>query len=148
MESDELFVYGTLRKGTSTDMYRLLAREADFISDARFKGQLYLVDYYPGLIPSDNDHDIVHGELYRMRRPDVVLRTLDEYEGCSEHYPEPKEYVRRVETVILPNEEERFAWVYIYNKPVMQLKKIESGDFLDIITDKEALPNNTLDSIR
>lgn len=131
MGCDLLFVYGTLRKGTSTDMYRMLAREAHFVSDAQFQGQLFRVDYYPGVIHSDNPRDIVYGELYQMINPDDLLAKLDAYEECGNAFPHPQEYIRSIVSVTTPDGVSKSAWSYIYNLSVVGLERIISGDFLD-----------------
>jgi hypothetical protein len=64
-EPQELFVYGTLRKGGANPMHDFLAREADFVGAATCCGLLYRVDFYPGLVPSGAPDDRVHGEVYR-----------------------------------------------------------------------------------
>lgn len=135
MECNDLFVYGTLRKGTSSEMYRILAREADFVADATFHGRLYMIDYYPGVVPSANQEDVVHGELYHMLNPTSVLQKLDVYEECGEGFSLPQEYVRQIVDVMLPSGKMCKAWTYIYNRPVHNLKRIISGDFLDIAQD-------------
>lgn len=126
-------MYGTLREAAATDMHRMLTSEADLISRASYQGRLYLVDGYPGAVPSPDARDLVHGELYRMRRPGLLLRQLDEYEGCGDQYPAPQEYVRRIETISLPDGTSRQAWIYIYNRSVTGLARIASGDFSGVL---------------
>ncbi len=132
MNPEHLFVYGTLRRDTRSEMYHLLVRFADFVGEATFQGQLYLVDYYPGVIPSNESEDKVRGEVYRLHDPSAVLPKLDTYEECGPQFPQPAEYVRRIERVRLRDGQEINAWVYIYNKPTQGLLRIESGDFLNI----------------
>lgn len=96
MISDRLFVYGTLMRGFDHPMARLLSGNADFISEARCQGRLYRVAHYPALELSDDPADIVHGELFRMRVPDELLREFDMYEACGEGFPQPTEYIRQI----------------------------------------------------
>jgi gamma-glutamylcyclotransferase (GGCT)/AIG2-like uncharacterized protein YtfP len=138
MTPDLLFVYGTLMRGFDHPMARLLSANADFVGEARCRGRLYLVKHYPGLVLSDDPADIVHGELYRLRAPDELLRELDMYEACGEGFAPPTEYLRRMLPVTpaddaagaaslqAPTE----AWTYLYNWPVDGLPRIESGRFL------------------
>ena len=130
MTSDRLFVYGTLMRGFDHPMARLLSANADFIGDATCRGRLYLVKHYPGLVPSDDPADIVFGELYRLREREAMLREFDMYEACGDGFPEPTQYVRRVLAVTLADGSTGEAWTYIYNWPVEQLARIESGRFL------------------
>ena len=131
MTSDLLFVYGTLMRGFDHPMAKLLSRTADFIGEARCQGRLYRVKYYPGLVLSDAAADVVHGELYRMHRPDELLREFDMYEACGEGFAEPTEYVRRKLPVIPDDGTADEAWTYLYNWPVARLPRIASGRFLE-----------------
>jgi gamma-glutamylcyclotransferase (GGCT)/AIG2-like uncharacterized protein YtfP len=130
MISNHLFVYGTLMRGFDHPMAQLLSRSADFIGDARCRGRLYLVKHYPGLIKSDDANDVVFGELFRLRRPEELLREFDMYEACGEGFAEPTEYVRQVLSVTRHDGAVSEAWTYFYNWPVAHLPRIASGRFL------------------
>ena len=134
MNSDLLFVYGTLMRGFDHPMAQLLSRAADFIGEARCRGRLYQIKHYPGLLLSDEPADHVFGELYRLRQPEALLREFDMYEACGEGFAEPTEYVRRMLPVTLADEAVSEAlseaWTYIYNWPVDGLPRITSGRFL------------------
>src|SRR5689334_24382976 len=82
------------------------------------------------LVLSDHAGDIVHGELYRLREVDAMLREFDMYEACGEGFPEPTQYLRRMLSVTLTDGGADEAWTYIYNWPVEKLVRIESGRFL------------------
>jgi gamma-glutamylcyclotransferase (GGCT)/AIG2-like uncharacterized protein YtfP len=131
MTYDHLFVYGTLMRGFDHPMAQLLSRSADFIGEARCRGRLYLVKHYPGLVLSSDDGDVVFGELFRLRRPDELLREFDMYEACGEGFAEPTEYVRQMLSVTLDGGVLNEAWTYIYNWPVTGLARIASGRFLE-----------------
>jgi len=130
MNEELLFVYGTLRQDTQSEMYQLLAKYADFVTEGTYQGRLYLVDYYPGVVPSDDPAEQVHGEVYALREADVVLKQLDQYEECGPGFPEPTEYVRRHETITLLDGTVCNAWIYVYNHPTENLVLIPSGDFI------------------
>jgi gamma-glutamylcyclotransferase (GGCT)/AIG2-like uncharacterized protein YtfP len=129
MSPDYLFVYGTLRRDSDSEMYHLLARYGQFAGDATYRGKLYMVDYYPGLVHSDNPRDVVYGDVYKLSCPDIVLSHLDDYEECGPKFSEPTEYVRRKQYVKLKSGEVISAWVYILDRPTDRLQLIESGDF-------------------
>jgi gamma-glutamylcyclotransferase (GGCT)/AIG2-like uncharacterized protein YtfP len=131
MTSDRLFVYGTLMRGFDHPMARLLAANADFLGDASCRGSLYLVKHYPGLVLSELPSDVVHGELFRLRAAEELLREFDMYEACGEGFAEPTEYLRRLIDVRLADGASGKAWTYIYNWPVTGLPRIASGRFLD-----------------
>jgi gamma-glutamylcyclotransferase (GGCT)/AIG2-like uncharacterized protein YtfP len=129
--SDRLFVYGTLMRGYDHPMAKLLAANADFLGQAACRGRLYLVRHYPGLVTSDDPADIVHGELFRLRERDALLREFDMYEACGEGFAEPTEYVRRMLSVTHAGGTASEAWTYLYNWPVAKLPRVVSGRFLE-----------------
>ena len=131
MTSDRLFVYGTLMRGFEHPMARLLAANADFVGEARCRGRLYLVKHYPGLVLSDDPAELVHGEVYRLRAPDELLREFDMYEACGEGFAAPTEYLRRMLQVTLADGAVSDVWTYVYNWPVAHLPRIASGRFLE-----------------
>jgi gamma-glutamylcyclotransferase (GGCT)/AIG2-like uncharacterized protein YtfP len=135
MTSDRLFVYGTLMRGFDHPMARLLSANADFLGEAQCRGRLYLVKHYPGLVLSDDPADVVHGEVYRLRAPEELLREFDMYEACGEGFAPPTEYLRQMLHVVLADgaagEAWGQAWTYVYNWPVDGLSRIESGRFLE-----------------
>jgi gamma-glutamylcyclotransferase (GGCT)/AIG2-like uncharacterized protein YtfP len=131
LTTDHLFVFGTLLSGYDHPMSQLLAQRAELLGEARCTGQLYLVRHYPGMVPSTDSADQVVGEVYRMRDRGELLRTLDDYEGCSDKYPQPHEYVRTLVTVTLSDATTLQAWTYLYNRPVAHLPRIKSGRFLE-----------------
>ena len=128
--SDRLFVYGTLMRGYAHPMARLLSANAEFLGEASCRGRLYHVKHYPGFVLSDNAADVVFGELYRLRAVEDLLREFDMYEACGEGFAEPTQYVRRTLPVTLADGSLSQAWTYIYNWPVTDLARIESGRFL------------------
>jgi gamma-glutamylcyclotransferase (GGCT)/AIG2-like uncharacterized protein YtfP len=136
MNSDRLFVYGTLMRGFDHPMAQLLSRSADFIGQARCRGRLYLVKHYPGLVLSDGTDEFVFGELYRLTQPEALLREFDMYEACGEGFAEPTEYIRRMLKVALLDGAASGvgtseAWTYLYNWPVAHLPRIASGRFME-----------------
>jgi gamma-glutamylcyclotransferase (GGCT)/AIG2-like uncharacterized protein YtfP len=125
---DRLFVYGTLMRGFDHPMSRLLSDNADFLGPATFRGRLFLVRHYPGLLASDDAADVVHGELFRMRAPRDLLARLDDYEGCGPDSAAPAEYRREVCTVTNASGTTD-AWVYLYNWDLTHAPRIASGRF-------------------
>lgn len=124
-----LFVYGTLRRDAGHPMHAPLRESAQLLGAAAARGILYSIDdQYPGLV-LDPSAGWVHGELYRLRRPSV-LASLDEYEGASEHDPEPREYRRVRAPVVLGGGAELEAWIYEYRWSTAGRSVIASGDYL------------------
>jgi len=125
---DYLFVYGTLRHAYDSDTHKKYLRGADFVSPARIRGQLYMVDYYPGLVLSETEHWAL-GEVYLLEN-EAQLHDLDVYEGCAKKSPQPHEYERLKVDAILSSGERINAWAYVYKQDTSNFKVIDSGDFL------------------
>lgn len=138
MNSDYLFVYGTLLKNKDNEMSKFLASHSDFIRKGYFNGKLYLVDWFPGAILSDNtetssaqvSEERVFGSVFKISDPALVFKVLDDYEGLGEHHPKPHLFKKERITVFLENNTEIKAWVYLYNRSTAHLKRIISGDFI------------------
>jgi len=118
-----LFVYGTLMSGGEN--HCLLAGRAGLIGLGRMRGRLFLVDYFPGLVDSDDPAEIVVGEVWRLDEPDL-LRMLDEFEGCVEA---PPLFVRASRTVTIDDGGTLTAWVYVYARSTAGQRAIPSGDW-------------------
>ena len=124
-----LFVYGTLRKECETNAHKEYLSRADFVSPAKIRGKLYMVDYYPGLVLSETEHWAI-GEIYLLEH-ESQLHDLDVYEGCAKKSPQPHEYERRKTEVVLSSGEVMEAWTYVYQQDTSNLPAIDSGDFLN-----------------
>ena len=124
-----VFVYGTLRSACETGAHKQYLNRADFISPAKIRGQLFMVDYYPGLVLSETEHWAI-GEIYLLE-DEAQLHDLDVYEGCAKKSPQPHEYERRLTQVLLTSGEPMNAWVYVYKQNADHLPLINSGDFLN-----------------
>ncbi len=120
-DENYLFVYGTLLKGTNHPVHRVLARHAQFVGCGNFQGNLYDLGSYPGAVASDENPDRVRGEVYRLRKPERVLRELDGYEGG--------EFRRERASIFLENGKEVRSWIYLYRGPMTGLKTIARGDY-------------------
>lgn len=129
MAIEFIFVYGTLRKETATNMNDMLIRYCDYFSDGYLQGKLYEVDNYPAAIESNNPEDKVYGELYEITNH-LILPQLDMYEECTVQFPEPWEYSRKKRLITLFDGSSVSAWVYIFNRDVLNLIPIHSGDYL------------------
>lgn len=106
-----------------------LRARALHIGAAYTRGDLFLLDGYPALIPGEAGS--VLGNIYRLYDDgDEVLAALDEYEECSARFPAPQEYERRVIIVEAPDGPLQ-AWAWIYARPIEGREKITSGDFLE-----------------
>ena len=125
--TNRLFVYGTLMRGYPHPMADELARHAAYEGRATFRGRLYLVKTYPGIVASADEADVVHGDVYALRDA-AYLQTLDRYEGCGPDAEAPAQYRRVVQQVTMDGTAID-VWIYLYNWPVEKLTLIASGRF-------------------
>ncbi len=99
-------------------MHNYLRAHCDFLGAASIAGIKIDLGGYPGLLPSGDPDQRVEGELYRIHdgASEELFEALDRYEGCSEDDPEPHEYFRHRQDVILSADHQIYeAWVYLYN---------------------------------
>jgi len=141
MKSDRseqrLFVYGTLRNDSGHEMSRLLREFAEFEGGGSYQGRLYLVDEFPGAVPSRTPAEIVRGQIYRLRDPGTTLALLDEYEGCDPRRPGSNLYRRELVDIDRDDGLVVSSWIYLYNRSTVGLQRISSGDFLEIAEPSE-----------
>ena len=113
--------------------FTCLAREAKFVGRARIQGRLFRLGEYPGLVLSRDPDRWVHGEVYALDRPSDTLpdtlARLDDYEGCGPDDPEPHEFERVEQDIILESGARDKAWVYIYEGSTANMREILSGDY-------------------
>lgn len=126
-----LFVYGTLRRGSRHPLAGQLAAKATHLGQARYNGRLYRITHYPGAIPSGLPDEWVFGDLFELTDLDL-LAALDRYEGCGPTDPQPTQYLRLLQNVVLANGSALDAWMYVYNRPVEGREWIKSGRFDEV----------------
>jgi len=73
---------------------------------------MYNVGWFPGIIVTNNNEDVIHGEVYEVS-PDTLNR-LDEVEGV------PYLYKRHNNDDLI---------LYVYNRDIKDLKQIKNGVF-------------------
>lgn len=123
-----LFVYGTLRCGFDWPMAQWLRGVAQVVGQGHVAGRLYRVDDYPGYVPGEEGRVI--GDLFALPDPAALLARLDDYEECSDAWPQPHEYRRERVNVQMPDGPVR-AWTYVYTRDPSALPRILGGDFLN-----------------
>ena len=129
LKNEYIFVYGTLRKATAKSMGYLLDQHCDYFSEGHVQGKLYEINGYPGAVESNDKAEKIFGEIYIINQSEIILPKLDEYEECTESFPQPHEYTRKILPVTLSGGESVMAWVYIYNFATSNLERINSGDY-------------------
>lgn len=129
MNKEYIFVYGSLQRAfeDKNEYTRLFHQKCTWLYDAKVKGSLYWVDWYPGLVLT-GDTDVL-GEVYTIDHPDIMV-ALDAYENAIA-YSDWKEgdesvYDYRRTIITLDNQS---IWVYEYMKEVSQLQPIPDGNY-------------------
>lgn len=124
-----LFVYGTLRRGSSHPLAQRLAETAEYAGEARAQGELYWAhEDFPGLALTQDEQTYTKGDLYLLPDP-ALLDVLDAYEGSS--------YERRRLPVESFTMGPAAAWVYIYLPQPNADQRIASGDFLAALAERQ-----------
>lgn len=135
-ETEYLFVYGTLMKQYRENPFlETLTNYATFLSTAFTTGKLFLVDFYPGMVESDT-FEFVYGEKYKIHDAKALFEILDAYEDYDPFDVERSLFVRK-KVLIYENVKSPavWAWTYIFNRQTALLRKIESGNFMDFVSE-------------
>lgn len=133
MNSNFIFIYGTLLSSLNHPMHNVLEKYAELEGEGHIQAKLYDLGRYPGVMMSGNPSDRVKGEIYKISDGEKLFSLLDHYEGCSDNFPEPHQYLRRVVQVQADDGSMIDAWVYLYNWDSDGHRYIESGDYLKYV---------------
>lgn len=123
MNSQPVFVYGTLRRGGSNH-FRMSG--TDFVGEGKVSGKMYKITWYPALLCGGET--FVKGELYRVS--DATLQALDSFEGISADATEPREYHRIKTSVRLSSGKIEDAWVWEWVGNVEKALPLDGEDWL------------------
>lgn len=129
IQTDLLFVYGTLRRGSDHENAARLARESSLLGTATLRGTLYRVSWHPALVLEGED--TVTGDLLRLTDPAASLPWLDAFESCGPDDPPPHDYRREIAEVLTADGAVQ-AMVYVWNLPLDGLERMPGGDWLAI----------------
>jgi gamma-glutamylcyclotransferase (GGCT)/AIG2-like uncharacterized protein YtfP len=132
-EPRHIALYGSLRRGESAYGALRLERLLRYRGSCQLAGLLYDLGDYPALIAGSAT---VHGELFEIAAPHA-LEILDAFEECDPRDPHAGLYRREAVTLIAPRQR---AWVYLYNRPVGEAARIESGDWVNWRRGRSAKP--------
>jgi gamma-glutamylcyclotransferase (GGCT)/AIG2-like uncharacterized protein YtfP len=133
-QCEQLFVYGTLMSRFHNVHAVALRQAATLVGSATYRGMMHRVAgprgdlIYPVVTPSDDDADVVHGELYRLNDRRILDR-LDAYEGCAAECPQPHEYRRDLAEVTLESGVTTEAMLYVFQGTTTALPRITDGVF-------------------
>lgn len=124
---DYLFVYGTLMLKYPYNPFRkVLEKHSTFYSEASCKGDLYRISDYPGMTLG---HGKVFGEILEIKDVETLFFQLDEYEGYTKKDPTASQYLRDRIVCNTESGKDMICWIYIFNKDIKGLRKIENGRF-------------------
>jgi gamma-glutamylcyclotransferase (GGCT)/AIG2-like uncharacterized protein YtfP len=132
-----LFVYGSLRSGFKNPAYEYITQYFTYSGEALIKGQFYDAGTHPVAIATSNE-DMIVGELYTLNNTEDfswAFEQLDDYEGVHVEAGETPLYKRAIVQVF---QEDKIidAWVYWYNGNTENLPKIETGDLVQYLQQK------------
>ena len=107
-----IIVYGSLRRKQGNSHWMT---NAQWLGDHQIPGyELYNIGFYPGVVPGEG---AVYGEVYRIDA--ITLGELDALRTSG------GEYKRQLIQTPYGS-----AWLYVYQRSVVGLKRIPSGDWL------------------
>lgn len=125
--AQRLFVYGTLRRGGSNDIARLVP-DATFVAEASMRGRLYDLGEYPALV-ADENAGWVSGEIYAV--PEPAWPTLDALEEVVTPERPDGYYFRVAAKVRIGDTTDNSCEVYVANPATLRLdRRITSGDWM------------------
>lgn len=107
--------YGTLMKDHGTQSELKIKDRLMFAGPCVISGKLCDLGEYSGLIAGG---DPVNAELYKIEDP-KVFDVVDKYEEFDRDNPKSSLFVRHVCHVVRLDEPPLDAWVYFYNRPVL-----------------------------
>src|SRR4051794_24812179 len=113
MEPKLIFVYGTLRHGSTHPMANLLKERAFHRGLARTAGLLFDLGPFPGLVPAAGPDDWVQGNLFELR-DEMLLVELDRYEDLPTEHTPPGLFERVKSEVVGSDGQAVRAWLYVY----------------------------------
>lgn len=129
--SELIFFYGTLMAPFNRTARLRVDAHLQYCGVGTIEAALFDLGIYPAAVPATDG--LVHGEVYEMVHPTIVLRTLDEFEGYRPGEHQQSLYTRRRTRVTLDDGQEVSAWAYFYNAPLGRAERIASGDYLEYL---------------
>ena len=130
--SELIFFYGTLMAGFDRRRRAGMDEKLTYVGRAYIRGKMFDLGLYPAVVPAPDTQ--VWGEVYRMADPALVIGAMDDIEGYRAEDPDKSLYSRQIATVTFADGGTDEAWVYFYNAPLGQARRIESGDYLAHVT--------------
>ncbi len=124
---DHFIFYGLLKQASVGMPQGLdLERHGEFLGPCRFRGRMFNLGEYPGVVRRGG---ISHGVLYRLDHPRIA-RKLDAFEDVRPSDPAGSLY-RRERVSVMDDYDRGYlkAWIYVYNQPVHGRPAVKSGSW-------------------
>ena len=129
--ADLVFFYGTLMTGFDRRWRIGIDPKMRYRGRGWIAAALFDLGLYPAAIPAGDGR--VWGEVFELIDAPGVVQALDEIEGHRPAEPDSSLYLRTRVPVHLPDGASEDAWVYFYNAPLGQARRIVSGDYLEYL---------------
>ena len=118
-------------KKSSHSMAAFLFDNAKALGEAKMRGELYRISWYPGAVYNPELSTYVYGELFEIQEETTLFKQLDKYEGVGVEFPVPNEY-ERIKVFVEFDNQEVESWIYNYNISLLGAGKITSGKFYNV----------------
>ncbi len=123
--SPYLVLYGSLMSAFPVQEELGIKNKIVLIGQCKLYGALYDLGEYPGLIMGSDKKQPVSAELYRFTEPEI-LKVLDDFEDYKAGNEQDSLYIR---VLVNLHEPSLKAWVYGYNRNVLESKRIKHGSW-------------------
>src|SRR6187455_3081464 len=112
-----LFVYGSLRPGSSNPHASFLLARCRLLGGAVMPGRLFRNGTHLAALHEPGSESRVLGEVMELPpdRTEQMLASLDRYEGIGTGLPDPPSYVRQSVTVTLEDGRCLICWAWLWN---------------------------------
>ena len=120
-----LVLYGSLMSFFNTQDELGIRKQLKLLEQCELSGNLYDLGAYPGFINSQDKQAIVRAELYEILDPQALTK-LDKFE---DYWPDDESQSLYLRRLLSLKQSSKQAWVYIYNKSVIESVYIKSGSW-------------------
>ncbi len=126
-----MVLYGSLMSFFNTQDELGIRDKLKLLGRCELPGRLYNIGAYPGFKSLHENHGSVQAELYQLVDPQVLIK-LDEFE---DYIPDDVNASLYLRTLVSLKQFDIKAWVYIYNRPVLESAYIRSGNWQQHLKD-------------
>ena len=123
--SSYLVLYGSLMSAFPVQEELGIKNKIVLIGQCKLYGALYDLGEYPGFIIDCDKKQPVFAELYHFTAPEI-LTVLDDFEDYKAGNEQESLYIRVLVNLQEPTLK---AWVYVYNRNVLESKRIKHGSW-------------------